>query len=78
MSTCRTFVERVSGYLDGVLEPAELHDFTEHRALCPGCHRYVGQMRRTVDLLGTLCDSDDRCDRGDCNDRGHHGDDPDR
>jgi anti-sigma factor RsiW len=52
--TCADFVERVSGYLDDELEPAELLEFAVHRACCPGCRRYVDQMRRTLRLLRGL------------------------
>lgn len=52
--TCAGFVERVSGYLDDELEPSELLEFAVHRACCPGCRRYVDQMRRTLRLLRGL------------------------
>lgn len=52
--TCAEFVELVTAYLDGALDPDTVRVFEDHIALCDGCARYLGQIRRTVATLGTL------------------------
>ena len=52
--TCRELVELVTGYLEGTLPAAERARFEAHLADCPDCTNYLDQMRRTVQLLGTL------------------------
>jgi anti-sigma factor RsiW len=52
--TCRDLVELVTDYLDGALEPAVQDAVADHLRGCEGCTRYVGQLRATVDRLGTL------------------------
>jgi predicted anti-sigma-YlaC factor YlaD len=52
--TCQELVELVTDYLDGVLTPAELRRFEEHIALCDGCSEYLDQLRRTIELTGTV------------------------
>jgi len=52
--TCRQFVELVTRYLDGALDPAEEARFAEHLAACDGCDRYLAQFRRTIDAVGHL------------------------
>ncbi|WP_433304913.1 anti-sigma factor family protein [Actinoplanes sp. CA-030573] len=51
---CDEFVELVTAYLDGALEPAVERRFVEHLAECDGCDRYLEQMRTTVAALGHL------------------------
>jgi anti-sigma factor RsiW len=51
---CDEFVELVTAYLDGALDPDTERRFVEHLAECDGCDRYVEQFRRTVDALGHL------------------------
>jgi anti-sigma factor RsiW len=51
---CDEFVELVTAYLDGQLDPDTEHRFRDHLAQCDGCDRYLEQIRRTVDLLGAL------------------------
>ena len=48
------FVELVTAYLEGSLEPATHAAFEEHLHLCPGCERYLGQFRTTIAVLGEL------------------------
>jgi len=50
--TCTEFVELVTAYLDGSLDPATAHRFVAHLAECPGCDRYLEQIRQTVAELG--------------------------
>jgi anti-sigma factor RsiW len=51
---CDEFVELVTAYLDGSLDPATARRFVEHFADCDGCDRYLEQIRRTIDALGHL------------------------
>jgi anti-sigma factor RsiW len=51
---CRELVELVTAYLEGALSAGERKRFDAHLAGCDGCTMYVEQMRRTIDLTGTL------------------------
>jgi anti-sigma factor RsiW len=51
---CDEFVELVTAYLDGTLDPATTRRFVQHLAECDGCDRYLDQMRTTRDALGEL------------------------
>ena len=51
---CDEFVELVTAYLDGALDPATAQRFTAHLAECPGCDRYLDQIRHTIAELGHL------------------------
>lgn len=51
---CEEFVELVTAYLDGALDPTTKARFTEHLAACDGCDRYLEQFRHTVTELGNL------------------------
>jgi anti-sigma factor RsiW len=48
---CEEFVELVTAYLDGALDPDTEARFTEHLAACPGCDLYLDQIRHTVSEL---------------------------
>ena len=48
--TCQELVELVSDYFEDVLAPEERASFDAHVAGCPGCRRYVEQMRSTIAL----------------------------
>jgi len=52
--TCSEFVELVTAYLEGDLDPGTGARFIEHLALCEGCERYLDQFRATIDRLGSL------------------------
>src|SRR3954470_13429782 len=52
--TCKEMVEVITDYLDGALTPADRARFEAHLVGCRGCRAYLGQMRRTISLLGTL------------------------
>jgi anti-sigma factor RsiW len=45
---CRELVELVTDYLEGALAPAERARFEAHLADCPGCERYLEQLRATI------------------------------
>jgi anti-sigma factor RsiW len=51
---CDEFVELVTAYLEGALDPETERRFIEHLAECDGCDRYLSQMRTTKDALGEL------------------------
>jgi anti-sigma factor RsiW len=51
---CDEFVELVTAYLDGALDPATEQRFVAHLAECDGCDRYLAQIRATMDALGEL------------------------
>lgn len=52
--TCREFVELVTDYLEGALDPIARRRFEQHLALCPGCDTYLVQMRETARGAGRL------------------------
>jgi len=51
---CDEFVELVTAYLEGALDPATARQFVEHLGRCEGCDRYLDQFRTTIDALGHL------------------------
>ena len=52
--TCKEFVEILTDYLEGALDPAERAEIERHIVICRGCANYVEQMRSTIDLLGRI------------------------
>lgn len=54
MLNCAEFVELVTAFLDGALDPETERHFVEHLAECAGCERYLEQFRRTITELGEL------------------------
>jgi anti-sigma factor RsiW len=54
MLDCDEFVELVTAFLDGALDPATETRFLAHVAECPGCETYLDQFRQTTDALGEL------------------------
>jgi predicted anti-sigma-YlaC factor YlaD len=55
--TCEQFVELVTDYFEGTLEPRTLSHVEEHLVLCAPCVTYLEQMQAT---LVALRDLDDR------------------
>ncbi|MBO3751418.1 zf-HC2 domain-containing protein [Streptosporangiaceae bacterium NEAU-GS5] len=51
---CDEFVELVTAYLDGALDPATERRFIDHLAQCEGCENYLDQFRTTIQALGEL------------------------
>jgi anti-sigma factor RsiW len=51
---CDEFVEWVTAYLEGQLDPETERRFMVHLAECAGCDRYLEQMRATVRVLAEL------------------------
>lgn len=52
--TCQELVGLVTMYLETTLSPEEMSRFEAHLATCQDCANYLGQMRRTIQLVGTL------------------------
>jgi anti-sigma factor RsiW len=52
--SCRELVELVTAYLEGVLSLENRIRFEIHLGGCDGCATYLEQMRRTIELTGTL------------------------
>jgi predicted anti-sigma-YlaC factor YlaD len=56
--SCEDFVELVTEYLEGALDPLTMRRFDHHLDLCPGCVTYVDQIRETMRVAGQLDESD--------------------
>lgn len=54
MLNCDEFVELVTAFLDGALDPDTEARFVGHLADCPGCETYLEQFRQTIEALGEL------------------------
>ena len=52
--TCRQFVELVTEYFEGALEPRTLSQVEEHLAMCDWCDTYLEQMQATIASLREL------------------------
>jgi hypothetical protein len=52
--SCRELVELVTDYLENALAADERVRFDDHISRCDGCTEYLRQMRRTIELTGTL------------------------
>jgi anti-sigma factor RsiW len=50
--TCRDFVELVTEYLEERLDAESRGRFERHIAACPGCARYLRQIRESTLALG--------------------------
>jgi anti-sigma factor RsiW len=51
---CQEFVELVTAYLEGALDPGDQRRFDEHLAACGNCAQYLEQIRQTIRVTGTL------------------------
>ena len=51
---CREAVELMSDYLEGALSERDRVRLEIHLSACPHCSEYLAQMRRTLDLLGSI------------------------
>jgi anti-sigma factor RsiW len=58
--SCQELVELVTDYLEGAMAPEERARFDAHVAECPGCDRYLEQMRATITLAGATADLERR------------------
>ena len=52
--TCQQFVELVTDYFEGALEPRTLSQVEEHLVMCDWCVTYVEQMQTTIASLQAL------------------------
>ena len=55
---CQQAVELVTDYLEGALSRADRRRFEAHLEACPHCTEYLAQMRKTIELTGTLTAED--------------------
>jgi anti-sigma factor RsiW len=55
---CQQAVELVTNYLEGALPRADRRRYEGHLAGCPHCTEYLAQMRKTIELTGTLTPAD--------------------
>jgi predicted anti-sigma-YlaC factor YlaD len=54
--TCRQFVELVTEYFEGALEPRTMSQAEEHLVMCDWCVTYVEQIQATIGWLRELRD----------------------
>jgi MFS family permease len=52
--TCAEFVELVTAFLDGTLDPITERRLVDHLPNCVGCSRYLDQFQQTIRSLGGL------------------------
>ncbi len=52
--TCAEFVELVTEYLEGTLDPETVDRFVAHTRDCPGCDAYLDQFRETIRMVGRI------------------------
>ena len=55
---CQQAVELVTDYLEGALSRSDRRRYEAHLAGCPHCTEYLAQMRKTIELTGTLTPDD--------------------
>ena len=55
---CQQAVELVTDYLENALSRADRRRYEGHLAGCPHCTEYLAQMRKTIELTGTLTPED--------------------
>ena len=53
---CDELVEVITDYLEGRLSSKDRARFEDHLGKCPGCERYLKQMRLTIQSLGKIAD----------------------
>jgi predicted anti-sigma-YlaC factor YlaD len=49
---CQDFVELVTDYLEGVLDPETMAAVEHHLGLCQGCREYLEQIQATKRAVG--------------------------
>jgi len=55
---CQQAVELVTDYLEDALSRTDRRRYEAHLAGCPHCTEYLAQMRKTIELTGTLTPDD--------------------
>jgi anti-sigma factor RsiW len=56
--TCQQIIKLVSDYVEGNLSEGDRKRFETHVRTCEGCTRYLDQMRKTIEIAGTLTEED--------------------
>ncbi len=56
--SCQELIELVTDYVEGTLSPADRARFERHLGVCADCDNYLGQMRQTILLVGTIAEED--------------------
>lgn len=51
---CRQAVALVTDYLEGALSWTSRRRFERHLARCPHCSEHLAQIRRTIELTGSI------------------------
>jgi anti-sigma factor RsiW len=54
--TCQEVVGLLTDYLEGVMPAAERARLEAHLRTCDGCVNYLDQLRRTIQVTGTLAE----------------------
>jgi len=54
MLSCAQTVQLVTDYVDGQLDSADRLRFEEHVGICPPCRAFLGQMRVTRRVVGSV------------------------
>jgi anti-sigma factor RsiW len=55
---CQQAVELVTDYLEDALSRADRRRFEAHLANCPHCTEYLAQIRKTIELTGSVTTED--------------------
>jgi anti-sigma factor RsiW len=55
---CQQAVELVTDYMEDALSRSDRRRYEVHLAGCPHCTEYLAQMRKTIELTGTLTPDD--------------------
>ncbi|MEO7397979.1 MAG: zf-HC2 domain-containing protein [Ilumatobacteraceae bacterium] len=55
---CQEWTELVTDYLERVLPRRLVRAIDRHLAACPHCSEYLAQMRRTIEITGTIPDEE--------------------
>lgn len=51
---CQEWVELVTDYLEGTLPRRTMRAIDRHLRGCPHCTEYLAQMRRTIEITGSI------------------------
>ena len=51
---CQQWTEMITDYLEGALPRSLVKAIDRHLAGCPHCTEYLAQMRRTIEITGSL------------------------
>jgi anti-sigma factor RsiW len=56
--SCQELIELVTDYVERTMSLADRARFERHIDGCTDCNTYVGQMRRTIQIVGALVEED--------------------